>query len=115
MIGTGSLSFDLVKSLTDRLPVMLCPRWLTTPTQPIAVDDVLAYLAGGEGLASGREPHLRDRQPGCHDLRRHDPRICPAEGVAALVDFRAGFDAVPVEPMAGPGNTDRLRCRAALD
>ena len=45
VIGTGSLSFDLVKSLTDRLPVMLCPRWLTTPTQPIAVDDVLAYLS----------------------------------------------------------------------
>src|SRR5207245_2660619 len=40
VIGTGSLSFDLVKSLTDRLPVMICPRWLSTPTQPIAVDDV---------------------------------------------------------------------------
>jgi uncharacterized protein YbjT (DUF2867 family) len=44
LIGAGSLSFDLVKSLTDRLPVMLCPRWLTTPTQPIAIDDALAYL-----------------------------------------------------------------------
>ena len=42
VIGAGSLSFDLMKSLTDRLPVMICPRWLTTPTQPIAVDDVLA-------------------------------------------------------------------------
>ena len=42
VIGAGSLSFELMKSLTDRLPVMLCPRWLTTPTQPIAVDDVLA-------------------------------------------------------------------------
>ena len=31
VVGSGSLSFDLVKSLTDRLPVMLCPRWLTTP------------------------------------------------------------------------------------
>src|SRR3954452_17756479 len=31
VIGTGSLSFDLVKALTDRLPVMICPRWLTTP------------------------------------------------------------------------------------
>src|SRR6476469_9293247 len=39
VIGTGSLSFDLVKSLTDRIPFMICPRWLTTPTQPIAVDD----------------------------------------------------------------------------
>lgn len=44
VIGSGSGSFDLVKSLTDRLPVMLCPRWLKTPTQPIAVEDVLAYL-----------------------------------------------------------------------
>jgi len=44
VIEAGSLSFELMKSLTDRLPVMLCPRWLTTPTQPVAVDDVLAYL-----------------------------------------------------------------------
>jgi uncharacterized protein YbjT (DUF2867 family) len=53
VIGTGSLSFDLVKSLTDRLPVMLCPRWLTTPTQPIAVDDVLAYLRAAKDLPPG--------------------------------------------------------------
>ena len=53
VIGTGSLSFDLVKSLTDRLPVMLCPRWLTTPTQPIAVDDVLAYLLTAKDLPPG--------------------------------------------------------------
>ena len=33
-----------MKSLTDRLPVMICPKWLSTPTQPIAVDDVLDYL-----------------------------------------------------------------------
>lgn len=44
VIGNGSLSFDLVKSLTERLPVMLCPRWLVTPTQPIGIDDLLAYL-----------------------------------------------------------------------
>jgi uncharacterized protein YbjT (DUF2867 family) len=53
VIGTGSLSFDLVKSLTDRLPVMLCPRWLTTPTQPIAVDDVLAYLLTAKDMPPG--------------------------------------------------------------
>ena len=53
VIGTGSLSFDLVKSLTDRLPVMLCPRWLTTPTQPVAVDDVLAYLLAAKDLPPG--------------------------------------------------------------
>jgi uncharacterized protein YbjT (DUF2867 family) len=53
VIGAGSLSFDLVRSLTDRLPVMICPRWLTTPTQPIAVDDVLAYLLAVLDLPPG--------------------------------------------------------------
>lgn len=53
VIGGGSLSFQLMKSLTDRLPVMLCPRWLTTPTQPIAVADVLAYLLAARELPSG--------------------------------------------------------------
>src|SRR5213076_1362736 len=47
------LSYRLMKSLTDRLPVMLCPRWLTTPTQPIAVDDVLAYLLAARELPPG--------------------------------------------------------------
>jgi len=42
-----------MKSLTDRLPVMLCPRWLATSTQPIAVDDVLAYLPAAKELPPG--------------------------------------------------------------
>ena len=50
VIGAGSLSYQLMKSLTDRLPVMLCPRWLTTPTQPISIDDVLAYLLAAKDL-----------------------------------------------------------------
>jgi uncharacterized protein YbjT (DUF2867 family) len=54
VVGAGSLSFQLMKSLTDRLPVMLCPRWLTTPTQTIAVDDVVAYLVAAKGLPSGK-------------------------------------------------------------
>jgi uncharacterized protein YbjT (DUF2867 family) len=53
VIGAGSLSFELMRSLTDRLPVMLCPRWLTTPTQPIAVDDVLSYLLAAKDLPPG--------------------------------------------------------------
>lgn len=53
IVGAGSLSFDLLKSLTDRLPVMICPKWLTTPTQPIAVDDVLAYLLAARELPAG--------------------------------------------------------------
>ena len=53
VVGAGSTSYQLMKSLTDRLPVMLCPRWLTTVTQPIAVDDVLAYLLAAKDLPTG--------------------------------------------------------------
>ncbi len=44
IVGNGSTSFEIIRCLTERLPVMICPRWVTTRTQPIAVDDVLAYL-----------------------------------------------------------------------
>jgi len=53
ILGPGSLSYDLVKTLTDRLPVMICPKWLSTPSQPIAVDDVAAYLVGALDLPPG--------------------------------------------------------------
>jgi len=44
ILGSGSLSFELIRALVERLPVMLCPRWVFTPAQPIAIDDVLQYL-----------------------------------------------------------------------
>jgi uncharacterized protein YbjT (DUF2867 family) len=46
VIGAGSLSFEMIRALVERLPAMVCPRWVETPTQPIAVDDVLGYLVG---------------------------------------------------------------------
>lgn len=44
VIGSGSTSFEMIRALVDRLPVMICPRWVATRTQPIAVEDVLEYL-----------------------------------------------------------------------
>ncbi|WP_050769511.1 NAD(P)H-binding protein [Blastopirellula marina] len=52
VVGSGSLSFDLIQSLTNRLPVMICPRWLATPTQPIAIEDMLRYLTAALDLPS---------------------------------------------------------------
>jgi len=43
IIGAGSFSFDLVRTLVERLPVMICPAWLATPTQPIAIGDVVRF------------------------------------------------------------------------
>jgi uncharacterized protein YbjT (DUF2867 family) len=44
ILGSGSLSFELIRSLVERLPVMTTPRWVRVEAQPIAVDDVLDYL-----------------------------------------------------------------------
>jgi len=44
VIGAGSLSYELIRALVERLPVMITPRWVRTPSQPIAIDDLLAYL-----------------------------------------------------------------------
>jgi uncharacterized protein YbjT (DUF2867 family) len=44
VIGSGSLSFEMIRALVQRLPVMICPRWVDVKAQPIAVEDVVAYL-----------------------------------------------------------------------
>lgn len=46
VVGSGSLSFELIHHLVNRLPVMICPRWVYTRTQPIGIRDVLSYLTG---------------------------------------------------------------------
>lgn len=44
IVGNGSISFEMIRYLSERLPAMICPRWVTTRVQPIAIDDILAYL-----------------------------------------------------------------------
>lgn len=46
IIGSGSASFEILRYLVERLPVMVTPRWVATPCQPIAVRDVIGYLTG---------------------------------------------------------------------
>ncbi|MFJ1706358.1 SDR family oxidoreductase [Kitasatospora sp. NPDC088346] len=50
IIGSGSASFEMLRHLTERLPVMVTPNWVDTRIQPIAVRDVLRYLVGAAGL-----------------------------------------------------------------
>jgi len=44
IIGSGSLSFEMIRALVERLPVMICPKWVRVMAQPIAIEDVLEYL-----------------------------------------------------------------------
>ena len=55
VIGAGSASFLILRHLVDRLPAMVCPRWIDTRTQPIAIRDVVATLA------RARRPDARGR------------------------------------------------------
>jgi uncharacterized protein YbjT (DUF2867 family) len=57
VVGAGSESYRTLRYLVKRLPVMIAPAWLRTETQPIAVDDVIAYLAGAAAIpeSAGRE------------------------------------------------------------
>jgi uncharacterized protein YbjT (DUF2867 family) len=47
VIGSGSLSFEMIRALVQRLPIMICPKWVRVLAQPIAIEDVLAYLTQG--------------------------------------------------------------------
>jgi len=55
VIGSGSLSFEMIRALVQRLPVMICPRWVGVKAQPIAVEDVIAYLVEALALPVGKE------------------------------------------------------------
>ncbi len=44
ILGSGSLSFEMIRTLVERLPVMICPRWVEVLTQPIHIADVISYL-----------------------------------------------------------------------
>ena len=50
VVGAGGISWELTRQLVKNLPAMVVPRWVSTRTQPIALDDVIRYLAGVVGL-----------------------------------------------------------------
>jgi uncharacterized protein YbjT (DUF2867 family) len=53
VIGSGSISFEMIRALVQRLPVMICPRWVDIKAQPIAVEDLIAYLLRALDLPVG--------------------------------------------------------------
>lgn len=53
VIGSGSISYEMVRALVERLPVMTTPSWVRVQAQPIAIEDLLAYLIAARDLKSG--------------------------------------------------------------
>jgi uncharacterized protein YbjT (DUF2867 family) len=59
VVGAGSESYRTLRSLVERLPVMLAPSWLSTPTQAIAIGDVLRYLIEAPGIPETRSREIQ--------------------------------------------------------
>jgi uncharacterized protein YbjT (DUF2867 family) len=53
VLGAGSISFEMLRYLTERLPCMVCPRWVRTAIQPIALKDMIRYLMGALDVEPG--------------------------------------------------------------
>lgn len=51
IIGSGSVSFEIIRHITEKLPVMVTPKWVKTLAQPIAVNDVISYLKAAKNLS----------------------------------------------------------------
>lgn len=81
VIGSGSASFEMVRHLTNRLPVMTTPRWVNNLIQPIAVRDVLYYLLAA---ATAEFPHSRAYDIGGPDVLRYGEMMQIFAEVAGL-------------------------------
>jgi uncharacterized protein YbjT (DUF2867 family) len=90
VVGKGSAAFETILGLVERLPVMITPSWVSTPTQPIALDDVAGYLAGVCGLEASLGQELDAGGPEVMTYREMIERI------AALLGKRPRILEVPV-------------------
>ena len=111
VVGAGSLSFQMIEALVERLPVMVCPRWVATLTQPMAVDDVVAYLVAALELPETGSEVFEIAGPDVvsyGDVMREyaaAPRVAPLAAAGAVVD------AAPVGSLARTGDTGAGPCR----
>ena len=90
VVGKGSAAFETILALVKRLPVMITPSWVATPTQPIAIDDIARYLAG----VCGNEAALgQSFDAGGPEVMTYRQMI---ERIAALLGKRPRIIEVPV-------------------
>jgi uncharacterized protein YbjT (DUF2867 family) len=90
VIGKGSAAFETILGLVKRLPVMITPSWVSTPTQPIALEDVARYLAGVAGNDAARGDAFDAGGPEVMTYRQMIERI------GALLGRRPRIVEVPV-------------------
>ena len=130
VVGRGSHAFETIVALVDRLPVMVAPRWVATPTQPIALVDVVAYLRdvaghpdtlgetfdlGGPDVLTYREMiehvgELRGRRPRIVEVPVLSPRLS-SYWLHLVTPVRAGVARPLVEGLRNPTVATDARIR----
>lgn len=85
VVGPGSAAFETIVALVDRLPAMICPRWVSVPTQPIALTDAVSYLAGVIGLDSAYGETFDIGGPEVMTYREMIDRIARIRGKRPLI------------------------------
>ncbi|WP_422750049.1 NAD(P)H-binding protein [Mycobacterium sp. WMMD1722] len=85
VIGSGSASFEMIRHLTDRLPVMTTPKWVHNKIQPISIDDALYYLAEA---ATAEVPESRTWDIGSRDILEYGDAMQIYAEEAGLVPRR---------------------------
>jgi uncharacterized protein YbjT (DUF2867 family) len=133
VIGRGSAAFETIVSLVDRLPAMIAPRWVTTPTQPIALADVVRYLVGvarmpealgrsfdvgGPDVLSYKEmieriAHIRGRRRLIVEVPMLSPRLS-SYWLHLVTPVRAGVARPLIEGLRNPTIVRNDRLRALL-
>ena len=116
IIGSGSASFEMLRYLTERLPVMVTPKWVRSRVQPIAVRDVLSYLVGALDAAPGTNRRFDIAGPDVLTYEEMMQRYAAVAGPAAADRHRgAGAHPVAVEPVGERGHAGPEGDRAATD
>ncbi len=130
VVGRGSAAFETMVALVDRLPVMIAPRWVAMPTQPVALADVIAYLSGVAGLQDAigetfdlggpdvltyremieRVGELRGRRPRIVEVPILSPRLS-SYWLRLVTPVRAGVARPLVEGLKNPTVATDTRIR----
>jgi uncharacterized protein YbjT (DUF2867 family) len=85
VVGPGSAAFDTIVALVDRLPAMICPRWVSSPTQPIALEHILRYLVAVIELEEARAETFDAGGPEVMTYREMIERIGRLRGKHPLI------------------------------
>jgi uncharacterized protein YbjT (DUF2867 family) len=85
VVGRGSAAFETIVALVDRLPAMVCPRWVSIPTQPIALGDIVGIISGVIGLDAARGERFDVGGPDVMTYREMIDRIARIRGRNPLI------------------------------